>query len=110
MKVGDVVTVSCATPREKFWGVLLALQAAGVTVRGVSIEFFEDWLRQQTGQAAAVLGPATVFFPSHRIERIELDESSGMVEGLADRFRRVCGREAREDLLGNVIPAEFDGP
>ncbi len=42
----------------------------------------------------------TVFLPGHRLERIELDESGGVVEGMADRFRRLTGRDPLEILLG----------
>ena len=98
MDSGDLIVVSCGAPREKFWGVLTSLNAVGVTLRALPVPAFEDWLRQLTAGSAPLVGPTTVFLPSHRIERIELDESSGAVEGLADRVRRVTGRDARSEL------------
>ena len=99
METGALVIVSCCSPREKLWGVLLALTPAGATVRGVRLDAFEEWLRGHArGEAAS--GPATVFFPAHRVERIELDESSVAVEGFGDRFRRLARREPREAVLG----------
>lgn len=95
-----LVVVSCTAPREKFWGLLLELTPAGVTVRGVPVETYEDFLRQWAGEAEHLIGPVTIFLPLHRVERIELDESAGVVEGLGERFRRVAGRDPRGVLAG----------
>ena len=100
MEIGSLVLVSCAAPREKFWGVLLGLTPVGATIRGVPLEAFEDWLRQYATGGPTMIGAITIFLPAHRLERMELDESSGPVEGLADRFRRVAQRDARAELLG----------
>ena len=100
MEVGNLVVVNCSSPREKFWGVLLALAPIGATIRGVPLEAFEDWVRQNATGGPAMIGAVTLFIPAHRLERIELDESSGPVEGLADRFRRVAGQDPCEVLLG----------
>jgi hypothetical protein len=98
MNSGDLVVVACGAPREKYWGVLIGLDAVGATLRAIPVAAFEDWLRQLTAGSAPLIGPTTVFLPSHRIERIELDETSGAVEGLADRVRRVTARDARTEL------------
>lgn len=93
-----LVVVSCSSPREKFWGLLLQLTAAGVTVRGVPVDAFEDLLRQWAGEGEHLIGPVTVFVPMNRVERVEADESAGVVEGLGERFRRVAGRDPMEVL------------
>lgn len=104
MREGSLVVVSLASPREKFWGVLLSLSASGVILRGLPLEAFEDFLLQCAPGTRTLpqarLGATTVFFPAHRIERIELDETAGAVEGFADRFRRLVGRDPQGDLLG----------
>ncbi len=105
MEIGSLVLVSCGAPREKFWGVLLALTPVGATIRGVPLEAFEDWLRQYATGGPTMIGAVTLFIPAHRLERIELDESSGPVEGLADRFRRIVRRDARAELLAAPGPA-----
>ncbi len=102
MNPGDLVVVSCAGPREKFWGVLFTLSAAGVTLRGLPVDAFEDFLRQCSTGGAQLLGAVTLFLPTHRIERVELDESAGVAEGLAARFRRVVGRDPKQELLGEA--------
>jgi hypothetical protein len=110
MNTGDLVTVHLGAPREKYWGVLLGVTPSGATLRGVTLDTYEDWVRQTAGAGPVLVGPVTVFFPAHRIERIELDESTGVVEGLGARFARVTGRDARGELLGGeseVAPSEL---
>lgn len=104
MNPDDLVTIHLGAPREKFWGVLLAMTPSGVTVRGVALESFEDWLRQATRPDPPLIGAVTAFFPAHRIDRVELDESAGAAEGLGARFRRLTGRSAREELTGREDP------
>jgi len=99
MDLGEVVVVSCSGPKEKFWGVLLDLNATGATVRGIPVDACEDWLRQHASGSPSMIGPVTIFLPAHRLDRIEVDESSEAVECFADRFRRVVRREPKEVLL-----------
>ena len=86
------VLVMLNAPREKFWGVLVALNAAGVTVRGVDLNSYEEAARQV--RAGEPVGAATVFFPMHRVERVELDEAAGELPSLTERFRALSGRDA----------------
>jgi len=105
-----MVVVSAASPREKFWGVLVSLTAAGVTLRGIPIDSYEDWLRECSAEEPRLLGPITLFLPAHRIERVEVDETVGAVEGLTDRFQRVTGRAARVELERGAQPTGDDRP
>lgn len=98
MNAGDLVVIHCGGPREKFWGVLLSLAPAGATARVVPLDAFEDWLRQCASRGPRLLGPVTVFLPAHRIERIELDETAGVAEGLGSRFERATGQDPRAAL------------
>lgn len=109
MEIGTLVVLTCVSPREKFFGVLLKLTPMGATIRGLALDSFEDWLRQLQRGGEQLIGPVTLFFPSHRIERIELDETSGAAEGLADRVRRLTGVEPSsllcEPLATDVVPS-----
>ena len=96
---GSAVVVFLRDPKEKFWGVLTSLGAAGAVIRGLDLETFEEWIRQEARGDDPALGPLTVFFPMHRIVRVERDESIGPVLSHSDRVLREVGREARE-LLG----------
>jgi len=100
---GSLVIIHCAHPREKLWGVLVRLDAVGAVVRGLDIDSVEDWLRQERSGDQAMIGPSTCLIPSHRIVRIDLDESSGVVESYGDRYSSACGREVHEALLGHDV-------
>ncbi len=98
MKPGDYVLVQLVNPREKFWGVLKDRDVSGVTVRGLTLEGFEGWVREIAHKEPLSFYPATVFFPLHRVERIFADETVGEVISFADRFRRAVGEDARYHL------------
>lgn len=92
---GAAVLVYLHTPREKVFGVLLALQPAGIALRGIDLNAFEDFLRQEKRREVG-LGFVSLFYPMSRVERMERDESVGGIEGIADRFRRETGRSVAE--------------
>ncbi len=106
MKIGDFVLVQLTNPREKFWGVLKEKDATGVTVRGLTLEGFEGWLREIVHKEPPSFHPATVFFPLLRVERIFADETVGEVVSFADRFRRMVGEDARYYLT--PVPETLD--
>lgn len=90
------VIVYLHSPREKVFGVLLSLLQAGVVVRGIDLAAFDDWVRQEARGDEPGLGLVTLFYPMGRLERVELDETVGGLESLADRFRRTTGRSVLE--------------
>jgi len=92
---GTPVLLYLHSPREKVFGVLVSLQPAGVSVRGIDLNALEDWVRQEA-RGEEGLGLVTLFYPMHRIERVEKDETAGDLEGIADRFRRETGRTVLE--------------
>lgn len=93
-ETGSLVVVSLNSPREKFWGALLSMSVAGVTLRGIMLEALDDFARQlKVGDSA---DPGLVFFPMHRVERVELDIRSGDVPSLAERFFARSGLHAIE--------------
>ena len=82
------------SPRQKFFGILLKMAAAGVELRGVPLESLEDLARQiRAGEQA---GASTLFFPMHRVERMELDAAMGDIPSLAASFSAKAGRAAEE--------------
>jgi hypothetical protein len=86
MQPDTIIIVSLNAPKEKVWGRLLALTAAGVTIQGVDLNGYDDWVRQVVESQPAVLPLMTVFYPMHRVERIVIDEPSGDIPSVADRF------------------------
>jgi hypothetical protein len=88
---GAMVLVTLGNPRDKFWGVILALAPEGLSLSGVELASFEDFVVMvKDGEP---FSPAVVFFPMHRIERIELDLSDGSLPSLSQRFSAKTGRE-----------------
>jgi hypothetical protein len=98
VELNSIVIVSLASPKEKIWGQLLALDAAGVTVRGMDLSSFDDFVRQVLDPEESPVGPTVVFYPMHRVERIALDEPSGAIPSLADRFRGKVGYSIQKYL------------
>jgi hypothetical protein len=94
----SLVIVNLVNPKEKFFGVLGSLSAAGVTMRAVNLDSFEDWIRQLAGEDEPDLDLMTMFFPLFRVERIFLDEPAGMIKSYAQRFEQVVGQPIRQYL------------
>lgn len=88
---GDIVLVVLHEPKEMIWGKMLKLDSAGVSIRGINTRNFEEWSRQLASDSEPELGPATVFYPSHRIERVSLDEQIGIVPSMSQRFSDIVG-------------------
>jgi hypothetical protein len=94
---GTVVVVSLANPREKFWGTILELSGAGLAIRGIDLNSFDDYVSLL--RAGEAYGSGEVFFPMHRVERIEADLSNGGIPSIAERFSAATGKPAAA-LLG----------
>jgi hypothetical protein len=89
MDSGQLVLVTLQNPREKFWGVLLALTPAGASLRGVDLQSLDDFT--QLVKAGEASMPSTVFFPMHRVQRIEVDARTGELPSLGDQFSAKTG-------------------
>ncbi|MBI4167300.1 MAG: hypothetical protein HY508_16370, partial [Acidobacteria bacterium] len=70
MEINSIVILSLSSPKEKIWGQLVSLTSAGVSIRGIDINSFDDFVRQVINQEENTVGLASVFFPMHRVERI----------------------------------------
>lgn len=86
---GTMVVVTLSNPREKFWGAILALSAEGLSLRGIELASFEDLVALVKDGEAFSLG--VVFFPMHRVERMELDLPDGSIPSLSQRFTAKTG-------------------
>jgi hypothetical protein len=81
---GAMVVATLGNPREKFWGVILAHSSTGLSLCGVELASFDDLV--SLVQQNEPFSPAVVFFPLHRIERVELDLPDGNIPSLSQRF------------------------
>ena len=94
-----LVIVNLVNPREKFFGVLAALSPAGLTVRAINLDSFDDWIRQLAKDDELDMDLITMFVPLFRVERLFLDEPQGAVKSFQQRFEDVVGRSVI-DYLG----------
>jgi len=94
LKPPAIVILYLQAPRERYWGVVRALDATGVVLQGTDLDSFDDWVRQ-VASGEPNQEPSTVFFPLHRVERVFLDESAGDFVSFAERFKRSVGEDAR---------------
>jgi|SRR5882724_5081718 len=81
---GNTVVVYLQNPREKVWGQLCDISPAGISVNGIDLAAFEDWMRSlSTGECG--IGLTATFIPMWRVERIILDRAVAGVPGLEDQ-------------------------
>ncbi len=95
LRSGSVVVAYIQNPRERFWGVIHALDSTGLVMEGIDLNSFDDWVRQ-VAEGGEGLSLSTVFFPLLRVEKLLLDADSGAVPSLSQQFERRVGRTLRE--------------
>jgi methylmalonyl-CoA epimerase len=89
---GAPVLLYMREPQEKMWGILRRLDPTGVTIEGIDLGSFDDWLAQIDGDAEdAFTVPSIVFVPISRVERVLLDRPSGPLPSLTQRAERRAG-------------------
>lgn len=100
---GALVVVTLSNPRDKFWGMILALAPEGLSVSGIDLSSVDDLaVMVKDGEPFT---PSVVFFPMHRIHRIELDLPDGDIPSLSQRFQAKTGRKPSA-LLGSTGEAK----
>ena len=95
-----MVVLTLGNPREKFWGAILALTAEGLSLCGAELASFDDLV--SLVKDGEPFSPAAVFFPMHRIERMELDLPDGNIPSLSQRFESKTGKSPLDLLVGQV--------
>ena len=101
-RAGAVVIATLSNPREKLWGAILHLSSIGLSLRGVDLSSFDDFTTQiRDGEPFAA---GVMFFPMHRLERLELDLPEGSLPSLAQRFAQKTGLDPAPILVGEFLP------
>ncbi len=98
MDIHSIVIVSLHSPKEKIWGELLAINPAGITIRGIDLNSFDHFVGQINDPDNERTGLPTLFFPMTRVERVSLDEPSGAIPSMAELFERKARRTLAEYL------------
>ena len=87
---GESVVIILHNPREKVVGILHEINASGVFVRGIDLDYFDEWTRAIAG-SEPYLPMQDYFFPMWRVERLTRDESSFEMPSMAEQFRQKTG-------------------
>jgi len=96
-----MVVVTLGDPREKFWGAILALTPEGLSLCGIELASFEDLV--SLVKEGEPFSASVVFFPMHRIERMELDLPDGGISSLSQRFSAKTGLDPAKILLRHSL-------
>ena len=99
-----MVVVTLSNPREKLWGAILALSPEGLSLRGIELASFEDLVALVKDGEPFSLG--VVFFPMHRVERMELDLPDGNIPSLSQRFAAKTGLDPANMLTARDATQE----
>ena len=101
---GAIVIATLSSPREKFWGAILDLSAMGLSARGVDLASFDDLISMIKGGDSFTSG--VVFFPMHRVERIELDLPESNILSLSQRFAQQTSQDPAPLLTVEFIAGD----
>lgn len=77
-------------PREKVWGVMRELNPAGIFVRGIDLNSFEDFVLAVANELP-FYGLGEQFFPMWRVERVALDDMDGDIPSMHQQFYERSG-------------------
>src|ERR1043166_2029775 len=103
LKKGAPVLVVLLSPREKCWGMLDEVTAAGVSLRGLDLKAFDDWISAVVHNEAFI-GLGSIFFPMWRVERIAKDETAGAGPSLYQQAEGRTGRRFEELMNDDEVP------
>ena len=92
---GTAVVIVLHSPREKSWGIVQEISGAGVFLRGLDLNSFDEWMRA-TVHGEEFVGMGDQFFPMWRVERISRDEASGGIPSLREQVEKRTGRTLEE--------------
>ena len=81
--------------------MILELAPKGLSLSGADLASFEDIAAMV--KEGEPFTPSVVFFPMHRIERVELDLSDGNLASLSHRFRAKTGLDPVDALSPHNI-------
>lgn len=95
IETGETVILILHTPREKLIGILDEISAAGVSVRGIELGYFDDWVTSIINDEP-YLPMNDYFLPMWRVERITRDEGSADTPSMTEQFEQKTGRNLGE--------------
>ena len=94
---GEPILVVLQNPREKIWGILREINQAGVFLRGIDLNSFEDFVLAIRDESP-FYGYNEQFIPMWRVEKLTLDTPDGDIPSLNEQFEQRTGTK-----LPNVL-------
>lgn len=95
IETGEVVIAVLQNPREKVFGVLHEINAAGIFIRAIDLNYFDEWARAIKNDELH-LSMQDSFYPMWRVERISRDEHSDVMPSMAEQFEQRTGLKITE--------------
>ena len=95
IKTDDIVLVVLQNPREKVWGAAREINQAGVFIKGIDLNSFEELVKATSNQTP-FYGLSEQFFPMWRIERISKDDADGDIPSMHQQFEDRTGKTFHE--------------
>ena len=92
---GEVIIIILQNPREKIFGVLHEINSAGIFVRGIDLDYFDEWTTAIKNDEQ-YLPMQDSFYPMWRVERISRDEGSDGMSSMAEQFEQRTGLKITE--------------
>ena len=92
IKSGEMVLAVLHSPREKLIGVLHEINASGVFLRAIDLNYFDEWTNAIKNNEP-YLPMQDLFVPMWRVERVSRDETSFGLASMSDQFRQKTGLE-----------------
>lgn len=90
IETGESVIIILNNPREKLFGVLHEINASGVFLRAIDLNYFDEWTRA-IANGEQYLPMQDYFLPMWRVERLTRDESSAGLLSLTEQFSQRTG-------------------
>ena len=94
---GNAVTVILQNPREKVFGVLDEVSAAGLSLRCIDLNYFDEWIKAINNDEP-YLPMQDVFYPMWRVERLFRDVASDELPSMTEQFEQRTGKQLSEFL------------
>ena len=95
INAGTPILIVLHSPREKYWGLLDEINSAGVFLRGLDLNSFDEWIRSVIHKEPFI-GVGSMFFPMWRVERVAKDERAGGVPSLREQAEQRTGLSLEE--------------
>jgi hypothetical protein len=102
---GQLVVAILHNPKQKLWGRLLGLEAAGLVIRGVDLAPWEEVMSLVKHGQADQVSLGTRYVPLHRVESVYLDEATSGAVSLAQDFLLHTGVDPQVFLADPLPPA-----